>query len=68
MEVRLMLSCRQEKNREMFLHPWYIKYQVIKDFALKKVKDPVYPTCVELRDGEKDKFTLYVGDSEGKLH
>lgn len=52
----------------MFLNPWYIKYQVVNDFAVKRVDYPVYPTSVELRDGEKEKFMLYVGDSEGNLH
>ena len=60
---------RQEKNRKFFMHPWYQCYQVITDFSIKKLNEnPVYITNFEIKDGEREKFILYAGDSEGALH
>jgi hypothetical protein len=41
---------------------------VISEFTSKRIEHPLYVTSFELRDGEKDKFILFMGDSEGSLH
>lgn len=51
------------------MYPWYINYQVITDFSPKKtLQQPLYPTHLQLYDGEINTFALYVGDSGGNLH
>jgi hypothetical protein len=50
------------------MHPWYVCYQIIQDLSSKRVEHPLYASSFELKDGEKDKFLLFVGDSEGSLH
>lgn len=35
---------------------------------MKKMEAPVYPTSLDLHDGEVGNFTLYIGDSAGSLH
>lgn len=59
---------RQDESRKFFLYPWYVCYQTISEFNLKKLEIPIYPTTLDLHDGEINNFTLYVGDSVGNLH
>lgn len=42
---------------------------MITDFSIKKLNEnPVYVTYFDIKDGEREKFILYAGDSEGALH
>lgn len=59
---------KQEKHRNFFMHPWYVCYQIVQDLSNKRIEQPLYASSFELKDGEKDKFMLFAGDSEGSLH
>ena len=51
----------------MLYHPWFICYQVIYDFSMKKMMNHnVYITTIHLR--EDDNTKIYVGDTEGSIH
>ena len=50
------------------MYPWYVCYQTVSEFSLKKVESPIYPTALDLHDGEINNFVLFLGDSGGSLH
>jgi len=51
----------------MLYHPWFICYQVIYDFSMKKMMNHnVYITDIHLR--EDDLSRIYAGDTEGSIH
>ncbi|KAL4445096.1 hypothetical protein ABPG74_018824 [Tetrahymena malaccensis] len=58
---------KQEEGRELFYHPWFVCYQVIFDFSMKKMtNNSTYISCIHCKDGEN--LQLYAGDTEGSLH
>ena len=51
----------------MLYHPWFICYQVIYDFSMKKMMNHnVYINDIHLR--EDDLQRIYAGDTEGFIH
>ena len=60
-----------DKQRQMMQYPWFVLYQMIKDFKsvkpLRNDKDQekVWVNCLEIIDAEK--LAVYAGDSEGSL-
>ena len=64
---RTLRIWKQEDGREFLFHPWYVVFQVIYDFSIKKnVGNSAYLTAFLLREAEN--LTLFAGDTDGSLH
>ena len=58
---------KQEDGREFLYHPWYVVFQVIYDFSMKKmINYQAYLTTFLLKESET--LTVFTGDAEGSLH
>ena len=64
---RTLRIWKQEDGREFLYHPWYVVFQVIYDFSMRRnVGNQGYLTSFLLRESES--LSLFIGDTEGSLH